>query len=50
VALGLILDFLFRPVVWGVPGALMAVALMAIRKIFSERIEGLEPLATVLEE
>jgi predicted PurR-regulated permease PerM len=35
---------------WGIPGALLAVPLMSILKIFSERIEGLAPLATLLEE
>ena len=35
---------------WGIPGALLAVPLMSILKIFSERIEGLRPLATLLEE
>jgi predicted PurR-regulated permease PerM len=35
---------------WGIPGALLAVPLMAILKIFSERMEGLRPLATLLEE
>ena len=35
---------------WGIPGALLAVPLMAILKIFSERMEGLAPLAKLLEE
>ncbi len=35
---------------WGIPGALLAVPLMAIVKIFSERMEGLTPLAKLLEE
>jgi len=35
---------------WGIPGALLAVPLMAIVKIFSERMEGLAPLAALLEE
>jgi predicted PurR-regulated permease PerM len=35
---------------WGIPGALLAVPIMAILKIFSERMEGLRPLATLLEE
>src|SRR2546428_3316747 len=35
---------------WGIPGALLAVPLMAILKIFSERMEGLTPLAKLLEE
>jgi predicted PurR-regulated permease PerM len=35
---------------WGIPGALLAVPLMAIVKIFSDRMEGLAPLATLLEE
>jgi predicted PurR-regulated permease PerM len=35
---------------WGILGALLAVPLMAILKIFSERVEGLAPLAKLLEE
>jgi predicted PurR-regulated permease PerM len=35
---------------WGIPGALLAVPLMSILKIFSERIDGLAPLAKLLEE
>jgi len=35
---------------WGIPGALLAVPLMAILKIFSERMAGLTPLAKLLEE
>jgi len=35
---------------WGIPGALLAVPLMAILKIFSERMDGLTPLAKLLEE
>jgi predicted PurR-regulated permease PerM len=35
---------------WGIPGALLAVPLMAILKIFSNRVEVLAPLATLLEE
>jgi predicted PurR-regulated permease PerM len=35
---------------WGIPGALLAVPLMAILKIFSERMDGLAPLAKLLEE
>jgi len=35
---------------WGIPGALLAVPLMAIVRIFSERIEGLATLAKLLEE
>lgn len=35
---------------WGIPGALLAVPLMAIFKIFCERIEALTPLAKLLEE
>ena len=34
---------------WGVPGALLAVPLMAIFKIFCERVEPLAPLAKLLE-
>ena len=35
---------------WGIPGALLAVPLVAILKIFSERMDGLAPLAKLLEE
>ena len=35
---------------WGITGALLAVPLMAILKIFSERVEALSPLAKLLEE
>jgi len=35
---------------WGVPGALLAVPIMAIAKILGERIEALTPLATLLGE
>jgi predicted PurR-regulated permease PerM len=35
---------------WGIPGALLAVPLMAIVKIFSDRMEGLRPVAQLLEE
>jgi predicted PurR-regulated permease PerM len=35
---------------WGIAGALLAVPLMAIVKIFSDRMEGLAPLAALLEE
>jgi predicted PurR-regulated permease PerM len=35
---------------WGITGALLAVPLMAILKIFSERMDGLAPLAKLLEE
>lgn len=35
---------------WGIPGALLAVPLMAILKIFSERVQALSPLAKLLED
>jgi predicted PurR-regulated permease PerM len=35
---------------WGIPGALLAVPLMAILKIFCERIDSLAPVAKLLEE
>ena len=35
---------------WGIPGALLAVPLMAILKIFSERVQSLSVLASLLED
>ena len=44
----LFVGLLFWWFVWGTPGALLAVPMMAAFKIFCERVEGLQPIAAFL--
>jgi predicted PurR-regulated permease PerM len=44
----LLLWLIFRGWLWGVPGALMAVPLLAILKIVCDRVEPLAPIAEFL--
>lgn len=46
----LFVGLLFWWFVWGTPGALLAVPMMAAFKIFCERVEGLQPIAAFLAD
>jgi predicted PurR-regulated permease PerM len=46
----LFVGLLFWWFVWGIPGALLAVPMMAAFKIFCERVESLQPIAAFLGE
>jgi predicted PurR-regulated permease PerM len=47
---GVILSLVFWYWMWGVPGAILAVPMLAIAKIICERIELLQPLGHMLED
>ena len=43
-----ILSLLFWDAIWGIPGALLAVPLLAIIKIFADRIDALKSLGHLI--
>jgi predicted PurR-regulated permease PerM len=43
-----ILSLFFWHAIWGIPGALLAVPLLAIVKIFADRIEPLQPVGHLI--
>jgi predicted PurR-regulated permease PerM len=45
---GIFLSFLFWGWLWGVPGMLLAVPILAIIKIFCDRVDGLSQLGEFL--
>jgi len=47
---GVILSLVFWYWMWGVPGAILAVPMLAIAKIICDRIETLQPLGHMLED